>query len=159
MAVEVPAFLKKKVGPLPVGVWVLIGGAGIGAIYLYRKRTGAGPGLLGSGLQENEADDVYGVPIDSPDDEFAPYSPAPSPSGQPGTGGFVITPLPYDPVPGQPDSGDTLVAAPQVVRTCTEPTQVARLGAYSSAPNRECPQGWHKANRGPCVGRCIRNTV
>jgi len=151
---ELPAWLTKKVGPFPVGVWVLIGGAGVGAVYFIRKRTGSG----GDGFMDNEASDMYGVPIDSPDDTYpdAPSSPPPYPSGQPGTGGYVLYPPYTEPLPGEPAPAD--VPVPVVVpATCTQATLPARHGAYPDAPNRDCPNGWHRANQGPCVGKCIRN--
>lgn len=155
MAVELPAWLTKKVGPLPVGAYVLIGGVGLAGIYYYRKRASGG-GEDAYSFNENEGDDVYGVPIESPEDEYAPSTPPPAFSAPPGTGGFILTPLPYDPIIGAPDEEP----APDVrvpVATCQEQTLPARRGAYPSAPNRDCPQGWHRAVNGPCAGHCIRN--
>lgn len=151
---ELPAWATKKLGPLPVGGWVLLVGGGIGVVLYMRKKRAGESGDMPTEFQENEADFMYGVPIDSPEDTYAPWTPAPPVTGSPGTGGYPITPPVIVPEPGEDTTPEELPAAKTV---CDKPTLPARFGRYGDAPNRYCPSGWHMANQGPCAGKCIPN--
>src|SRR3972149_2565753 len=93
---EVPAILKKKVGPFPVGVWLLIGGAGIAVVVYMRQRQG------GEGRYGNEGYDMYGVPVETDESGYGdvPYTPGVPVYGQPGGGGYAFPPQPVEPLPG-----------------------------------------------------------
>ena len=158
---ELPAILKKKVGPFPVGVWLVIGAAGIGVVYFARRQ-----GMLG-GLPGNEGYDMYGVPVETGEPGYGdvPYTPAPPVYGQPGGGGYVISPYPVEqgpdislpPISLPPDTGAPVPYAQ--AKPCTKPTKPAGFGMYPDAPNRNCPRGWHQVTdrNAPCFGLCVPN--
>lgn len=92
MAIEIPPILKKKIGPLPVGAWVIIGGAAV-AIVIYKKNHQATPvSDVGDMIPGDSGDNLYGVP----------YADS---SGGGGGGGVDV---PVTPPPDPNDGGGTV---------------------------------------------------
>lgn len=154
-AIQVPAWLKKKVGPFPVGVWLLIGGAGIAIAVVVRRRTStaelAEPELFEEDLAGAAASQPFGVPIGGgAGGDFFDFPTSLPPETPPPV---IPPPLPEEPPPPEPPPPPP----PSPTVGCTKPTKPAILGGYKSAPNRFCPVGWHMAVQGPCAGMCIPN--
>ncbi len=57
---NLPPILKKKIGPLPLGAWIIVGGAGVGIAIMAKKRMGGG-GVPAGMLPEDDATDPYAV--------------------------------------------------------------------------------------------------
>lgn len=92
---KLTATLRRKVGPWPIGVWLLIiaGGAALGLWWTRRQQADAGPEFTEPDLSDDPNTDLYGA---------GPLDPATLLAGQPG-----------DPIPRAPitDNSQWLAAA------------------------------------------------
>jgi hypothetical protein len=80
---EVTSFLKQKAGPLPVGVWIIAVGGGIG-IALYMRRNAA-------------ASSAADVPTGDPTTDYTQGGNTSTPAGAGNLGASNVTPLPTAP--------------------------------------------------------------
>lgn len=172
MMAGLKATLTRKVGPLPVWAWGAAGLGGVALSYYLKRRadvaTVATVPMTGAGTAGDTFPSGFGdsaIPVDT-------TGPAPLPDpGDVGGGGYPV-PEPIfipDPnytggdVPPTPDVAprpEPIFQPPQPpvkVPPVSQPWLPAIQGGYASAPNRECPLGWHKATSGQYAGKCIQN--
>lgn len=163
---NLPPILKKKIGPLPLGVWLVAGAAGIG-VGIYLKKRAA----LKGGATDLSADDstlsgdtsAYPYAADTTSGMAGGGGGAPLPSesylpdpglteDQPGVGG-VLAPvasqlLPALGIPGTPGNcppnyyWNGVICMPKVVAGSARVQPGATPPAAAGQP-RKCPKAWH----------------
>lgn len=168
MAFKLPPFLAKKVGPLPLGVWLVAGAAGVGiGLYIKKHSSLAGGGLTDTGAALE--DDMAGYPYAADSTGlggglgggggYAPetdggYLPAAADESQlPGWAGNlapVATQFPTErvPRPGTPGNcppgyyWNGVLCMPKVVAGSAR-VQPGATPPAAPGQTRLCPKGWH----------------
>lgn len=151
--------LTRRIGPLPTWAWLAAGAGGIiVSRVLLRRRGGAAPapsfGAIGDSFPVGLGESALPVDVTgrAPGgfDEALPAEPI----------GFEFLDFPIGGLPGTeplPTPSSVVTGTPTQPVGCTRPTRQPIYGGYADAPNRFCPQGWHLALTGRCIGRCIQN--
>ncbi len=161
-----PPVLKKKIGPLPLGVWLVAGAAGIGVgLYLKKRRTaGTSTDLTATDAVNSQDMSAYPYAADTtsgiggggggnaplPTDGYLP--PADTTSGMPGDSGF-LAPVTSQliaaiGVPGTPGNcppnyyWNGVLCMPKVVAGSARVQPGATAPAAPGTP-RKCPKQWH----------------
>lgn len=157
MALELPPALRRKVGPLPLWGWLAAGAGGLVIARWLRNRHPAGApaplslAAVGESMPIGLGESAVPYDVTGRAPEAALDFTTAEPLGFEPTGffggaqGFV----------SQPAAATATVSV--AARGCSKPVRPAMFGGYPDAPRRFCPQGWHLAVVGPCVGKCVPN--